>query len=93
MQVRCDIFAKSLYQFSLFSHSDDFSGTGIKKIIEYLMIFLIPVPEKSSQKGLLLLSAAAGTAGSCLLNLFEVSNDLGSAFLDGFAVGTHNKAA
>ena len=37
--------------------------------------------------------AADGTADSCLLNLFEVSNDLGSAFLDGFAVGTHNKAA
>lgn len=39
------------------------------------------------------MSAAGGTAGSCLLNFFEVSNDLGSAFLDGFAVGTHYKAA
>ena len=77
-QVKYKLIAKSLYQFRLISHSND---------------FLIPVPEKSSQKGLLLLSAAGGTAGSCLLNLFEVSNDLGSAFLDGFAVGTHHKAA
>ena len=93
MQVGCDVFAKSLYQFRLFSHSDDFSGTGIKKIIEYLVIFLIPVPEKSSQKGLLLLSAAGGAAGTGILDFLQVANDLGSAFLNGFAVGTHNKAA
>ena len=35
------------------------------------------------------MSAADGTAGSCLLNLFEVSNDLGSAFLDGFGVAAN----
>ena len=53
----------------------------------------ISYPNNLVPSELLLLSAADGTAGSCLLNLFEVSNDLGSAFLDGFAVGTHNKAA
>ena len=30
--------------------------------------------------------------GSCLLNLFEVSDDLGGAFLDRLAVGANHKA-
>ena len=70
-----------------------FLGRGLKKIIEYLVIFLIPVPEKSSQKGLLLLSAAGGAAGTGILDFLQVANDLGSAFLDGLAIGTHHKAA
>ena len=69
-----------------------FLGRGFKNHL-VLNDFFIPVPEKSSQKGLLLLDAAGGSAGAGILDFLQVANDLGSAFLDGFAVGTHNKAA
>lgn len=44
-------------------------------------------------KMLLLLGAASGSAGACFFDFLQVANDLGSAFLDGLAVGTHHKAA
>lgn len=42
---------------------------------------------------LLILGAAGGAAGAGFLDFLQVANDLGSAFLDGLAVGTHHKAA
>jgi len=44
-------------------------------------------------KMLLLLGATGGAAGTGFLDFLQVANDLGSAFLDGLAVGTHHKAA
>ncbi len=44
-------------------------------------------------KMLLILGAAGGSAGASFLDFLQVANDLGSAFLDGLAVGTHHKAA
>ena len=37
------------------------------------------------------MSAEGGTAGSCLLNLLEVSDDLGGTLLNRLAVGAHHK--
>ena len=40
-----------------------------------------------------MLGSTGGTAGAGFFDFLQVTNDLGSAFLDGFAVGTHYKAA
>lgn len=42
---------------------------------------------------LTLLHSTGGAAGAGFLDFLQVANDLGSAFLDGLAVGTHHKAA
>ena len=42
---------------------------------------------------LLLLGSTGGAAGTGFLDFLQVANDLGSAFLNGLAVGTHHKAA
>ena len=42
---------------------------------------------------LALLDSTGGSAGTGFLDFLQVANDLGSAFLDGLAVGTHHKAA
>lgn len=44
-------------------------------------------------KMLLLLGSTGGAAGTGFLDFLQVANDLGCAFLDGLAVGTHHKAA
>lgn len=77
-----------LNRFTIYQHYSKYSLWVAKRAPSQ-----ISYPNNLVPSELLLLSAADGTAGSCLLNLFKVSNDLGSAFLDGFAVGTHNKAA
>lgn len=77
-----------LNRFTIYQHYSKYSLWVAKRAPSQ-----ISNPNNLVPSELLLLSAAGGTAGSCLLNLFEVSNDLGSAFLNGFAVGTHNKAA
>lgn len=62
-------------------------------IVHYFLGSLLEAGIFSYPNKLALLGSAGGAAGTGILDFLQVANDLGSAFLDGLAIGTHHKAA
>lgn len=62
-------------------------------IMHYFKIAFIGRGIFSYPNKLALLGSTGSSAGACFFDFLQVADDLGSAFLDSLAVGTHHKAA
>lgn len=62
-------------------------------IVHYFLVVFLRRCIFSYRNELTLPGSTGGAAGTGFLDFLQVANDLGSAFFDGLAVGTHHKAA